>query len=225
MERESLTKMVNEWKRGVEGKWSSVQEEWSVEKGRLRRARDEWDLKTETLEDGTATWIESRLSIAQQCDGHPFMNGSARPNGQRRHPSILTPTTKNQLRRPTMAVRLQGCGHDLLERRTSQATQREGHTDNTEASWLTSVKARAAIQHPITPESSLVCSKEEPPRLDSTVIGPDGLLKDLVSGMPSHVHGQELNWNLQLAAHCTTTLGVVALSVVAAAVLWPVKPE
>ena len=45
-ERESLTEMINEWKKGVEGKWTSVQEEWSVEKDRLRRARDEWELKT-----------------------------------------------------------------------------------------------------------------------------------------------------------------------------------
>ena len=38
--------MINEWKKGVEGKWTSVQEEWSVEKDHLRRARDEWELKT-----------------------------------------------------------------------------------------------------------------------------------------------------------------------------------
>ena len=39
-ERESLTEMIDEWK-GFEGKWTSVQEEWSVEKDRLCRARDE----------------------------------------------------------------------------------------------------------------------------------------------------------------------------------------
>ena len=48
-ERESLTEMINEWKREVKGKWSSVQEEWIVEKDRLCRARDEWELKTKTV--------------------------------------------------------------------------------------------------------------------------------------------------------------------------------
>ena len=262
-ERESLTEMINEWKRGVEGKWSSVQEEWSVEKDRLRRARDEWEMKTKTLEDGIVARIESRLSITQQRDGHPFMNGSAKPNGQ----GLVTPPSPRSLSSDSMRPRSRKKRNGSSRGRTKSPSQiatppantdsddeeepaqasndgpatsrsrprspwttdessdSEGHADNTEASRLTSVKAKAAIQYPITPESSLVCAKEEPPRLDSTVIGPDGLPKDLVSGTLSHVHDQELNRNLQLAAHYTTTLGVVVLSVVAAAVLWRVKPE
>ena len=94
-ERESLTEMINGWKRGVEGKWSSVQEEWSVEEDCLRHARDKWELKTKRPKNGIVTRIESRLSIAQQQDGHPFMNGSAKPNGQglaRLAPTASLPT-------------------------------------------------------------------------------------------------------------------------------------
>ena len=86
-ERESLTEMINEWKKGVEGKWTCVQEGWSVEKDHLRRARDEWELKTKTIEDGILARVESRLSVIQQRDGHPFMNGSAKPNEQ----GLVTP--------------------------------------------------------------------------------------------------------------------------------------
>jgi hypothetical protein len=32
-DRESITDMINEWKKGVEGKWSSVQEEWNTSSG------------------------------------------------------------------------------------------------------------------------------------------------------------------------------------------------
>ena len=47
-ERESLTEMINDREKEVEGKWTSVQEEWSVEKGRLRHARGERESKVKT---------------------------------------------------------------------------------------------------------------------------------------------------------------------------------
>jgi hypothetical protein len=34
-ERETLTEMINEWKKGAEEKWTSIQEEWSAEGDRL----------------------------------------------------------------------------------------------------------------------------------------------------------------------------------------------
>jgi len=65
-EREYLSKIINEWKKGVEGKWTSVQEEWSVEKDHLCCTRDEWELKMKTIEDDILTCVESCLSIIQQ---------------------------------------------------------------------------------------------------------------------------------------------------------------
>ena len=97
-ERESLTEMINEWKRGVEGKWSSVQEEWSVKRDRLRRARDEWELETKTTEDGILSRVESRLSVIRQRDGHPFMNGSTKPNRQ----GLVTPPSPCSLSSDSM---------------------------------------------------------------------------------------------------------------------------
>lgn len=234
-ERESLTEMINEWKKGVEGKWSSVQEEWSVEKDRLRRARDEWELKTKTFEEGIVSRVESRLSVVQQRDGHPFMNGSAKPNGQ----GLVTPPSPRSLSSDSMRPRsrkkrngssrgrakspsqtvtppantdsdedgepaLASNGDSATSPRsrprspwtTDESSDSEGHADNTEASrlTLTSIKEKAVIQYPITPESSLVCAKEEPPRLDSSTTGPDGLVTDLVSRTLSHVHAQILNF-------------------------------
>jgi len=100
-ERESLTEIINDQKKGVEGKWSSVQEEWSVEKDRLRRARDEWESKAKTIKDDILTRIESRLSVIQQRDSHPFMNGSAKPNGQ----GLVTPPSSRSLSSDSMRPR------------------------------------------------------------------------------------------------------------------------
>ncbi|KAF9647808.1 hypothetical protein BDM02DRAFT_3244703 [Thelephora ganbajun] len=205
-ERESLTEMINEWKKGFEGKWVSVQEEWSVEKDHLCRARDEWELKTKTIEDGILARIESHLSVIRQRDSHPFTNGSTKPNGQglvtllspRRTESpsqIATPpanTDSDEDEEPVLisnngSATSPGHGHIPPGQRTSQG--------------------KATTQYPITPESSLVCAKEELPHLDSNVADSDGLSRDLY------------------AARYSAALGVVLLSVAAAAVIWRVKPE
>ena len=54
---------------------------------------------------------------------------------------------------------------------------------------LTSIEEEeAVIQYPITPESSLVCTKEEPPCPDSSVTDPEGLVADLMSRTREHPH-------------------------------------
>jgi hypothetical protein len=231
-ERETLTEMINEWKKGVEGKWTSVQEEWSAEKDRLRRARDEWELKTKTIEDGILARVESRLSLIQQRDGHRFMNGSAKPNGQ----GLVTPPSPRSLSSDSMRPRSRKKRNGSSRGRTKSPSQiatppantdsdddeepalisnngsatsprsrprspwttdessdSETQADNTESSRLTSIKEKAAIQYPITPESSLVCAKEEPPRLDSAMVGSDGLPNDIVSRTLPYARARVLN--------------------------------
>ena len=83
---------------GVEGKWTSVQEEWSVEKDRLRRAQDKWESKTKAIEDGILACVETRLSLIQPQDSHPFINGSAKPNGQ----GLVTPPSPCSLSSDSM---------------------------------------------------------------------------------------------------------------------------
>ncbi|KAI0300593.1 hypothetical protein B0F90DRAFT_1668384 [Multifurca ochricompacta] len=82
-ERASLTALVNEWKRGVEGQWGGVQEEWAHERARLARARDEWELRMHAVEkglEGTIAKVDAGLSALEQ-QRLPFQhkqNGSAR---------------------------------------------------------------------------------------------------------------------------------------------------
>jgi len=56
--------------------------EWSVEKGHLRRARDEWELKTKMIKDGIHVRAELCSTTIQQREGHPPITGSAKPNMQ-----------------------------------------------------------------------------------------------------------------------------------------------
>ncbi|KAI0254610.1 hypothetical protein BJV78DRAFT_1338898 [Lactifluus subvellereus] len=82
-ERASLTSLVNEWKKSVEGQWGGVQEEWAQERARLARARDEWESRVHAVEkglEGTITKVDAGLTALEQ-QRLPFQhkqNGNAR---------------------------------------------------------------------------------------------------------------------------------------------------
>lgn len=82
-ERASLSSLVNEWKKGVEGQWGGVQEEWAQERARLARARDEWELRVHAVEkglEGTIAKVDAGLTALDQQRPPPAhkQNGSAR---------------------------------------------------------------------------------------------------------------------------------------------------
>lgn len=82
-ERESLTAMLNEWKKGVEGQWSAVQEEWSQERERLNKAREEWETRAKTLEMGFDAKVNASVAsiIAVQRHHSYLPNGDIKLNG------------------------------------------------------------------------------------------------------------------------------------------------
>ena len=51
-ERESLTTMVMEWKKSIEGQWSNVREDWDKERERLSRAREQWESQSKSMDSG-----------------------------------------------------------------------------------------------------------------------------------------------------------------------------
>jgi len=82
-DRASLTSLVNEWKKGVEGQWGGVQEEWAQERTRLARARDEWESRVHAVEkglEGTIAKVDAGLTTLEQQRLPPphKQNGSAR---------------------------------------------------------------------------------------------------------------------------------------------------
>ncbi|KAI0635032.1 hypothetical protein C8Q77DRAFT_1156387 [Trametes polyzona] len=99
-ERESLTAMFTEWKKNVEGRWSSVQEDWNEERERLRRAKEEWESRMRAAEEtitGAAAKVESGLlSLAsfQAQQQQSFMNGNAKPHSSG---GLVTPPSPRSL--------------------------------------------------------------------------------------------------------------------------------
>ncbi|KAI6021229.1 hypothetical protein EDC04DRAFT_2901297 [Pisolithus marmoratus] len=82
-ERESLTVMLNEWKKSVEGQWSAVQEEWSQERERLHKAREEWENKAKSLEMGFDAKVNASVAsiIAVQRHHSYLPNGDIKLSG------------------------------------------------------------------------------------------------------------------------------------------------
>ena len=76
--KESITKILSEWKMSVQGQWSSIQEEWSQERERLNRAREEFEVKTRQVKEGLKkiSNLESTVNEVQQAQstqGHWLM--------------------------------------------------------------------------------------------------------------------------------------------------------
>ena len=83
-ERESLTTMLDEWKKSVEGQWSAVQEEWSQERERLNKAREEWEARAKSLETGFDAKVNASVAqsiIAVQRHQSYIPNGDIKLNG------------------------------------------------------------------------------------------------------------------------------------------------
>ncbi|KAI1798341.1 hypothetical protein LXA43DRAFT_24130 [Ganoderma leucocontextum] len=99
-ERESLTTMFSEWKKSVEGRWSSVQEDWLEERERLRRAKEEWESRMrsteETVTSATVKVETGLLSLAsfQAQHQHSLINGNAKPHASG---GLVTPPSPRSL--------------------------------------------------------------------------------------------------------------------------------
>jgi hypothetical protein len=121
-ERASLTSLFNEWKKGVEGQWGGVQEEWAEERERLARARDEWVLRVHAVEkglEGTIAKVDAGLTVLEQQRPPPphKQNGTARvglvaPPSPRSLSSDSDSPSKSQRKKRSAASRGRSCSKD-----------------------------------------------------------------------------------------------------------------
>ncbi|KAG6839549.1 hypothetical protein C0991_001581, partial [Blastosporella zonata] len=102
-EREVLTTMVSEWKKGMEGQWSSVREDWDKERSRLAAAREQWEGQVRSLDTGLAQLGEMQtqqeeikeLLAAQQQQQRTLVNGDAKHETE--HIGLVTPPSPRSL--------------------------------------------------------------------------------------------------------------------------------
>ncbi|KAF8881790.1 hypothetical protein BD779DRAFT_1473265 [Infundibulicybe gibba] len=267
-DRESLTQIIAEWKKSVEGQWSNVQEEWNQERERLSKAREEWENKVRLVDSGLEK-LESLQSSAaaallQQQQHHSLQqlaNGDAV-----RHSGLATPSSPRSLSADSgrhRARRRRSSGRARSASR-SRSGSRDGGADTDTDATLASVdsgttKVSTSSPRPSSPlghttqedfkalgngARSLATPEPSLRAVSSSLISSP----DIDTSPESELSKTELRSmdegervtnlaiasdqppspdyaNLQHPINVQTAVGVLVLSVAAAAVLWRVKPE
>ncbi|KXN86843.1 hypothetical protein AN958_09579 [Leucoagaricus sp. SymC.cos] len=140
--KQSLTEFFSEWKKTVEGQWSDVKEEWREERERMKRAREEWEVKMKSMDNNldkmnqlhtTTTSLVKDISSQkqelsriqervqsqfQQVVGLRMANGEATKHG--RSSGLVTPPS------PRSQSSDSGGGRRRRKRRSASAGSAEG---------------------------------------------------------------------------------------------------
>ncbi|KAI6132396.1 hypothetical protein EV401DRAFT_1917556 [Pisolithus croceorrhizus] len=241
-ERESLTAMLNEWKKGVEGQWSAVQEEWSQERERLNKAREEWENRAKTLEMGFDAKVNASVaSIIAVQRHHPYLpNGDIKLNGGA---GLVTPPSpvsvasnpgrsKSRRRRSSSSR-----GRSRSPSPVSSIEMIEGVSNADLANHSNPGSRRASDRYtrdrslsPSIPDDSSEpeLSRKRAAPGTQYLITPDASVKDSPGRQSSTVVSADSNvessmpksdHNLRLAT------GILVLGIATAAVIWRVKQE
>ncbi|KAF9463266.1 hypothetical protein BDZ94DRAFT_1259519 [Collybia nuda] len=253
-EGESLTSMINEWKKSMEGQWSSVREDWNKERERLNQAREEWENKVRTMDTGLErlATLQSAASAFQQQhqhQQHPMMNGDAM-----KHIGLVTPPSPRSLSSDSNRPRRRRSRSGGSRRGRSGQRSRSGSgsrdgvdtdTDATLASEEMGPSPSKIVALSFSSGHSAEADDEGEeedtvlgvrPKTQPTEVGaetlatPDSSVYKLSqSGVQTAdqnppVKGVTSRADLH-AIHMQTAIGVLVLSVAAAAVIWRVKPE
>jgi hypothetical protein len=263
-QRESLTEAINQWKKNVEGQWSSVQEEWESERERLRKATEEWERRQREVEstvEVAVTRVDEGVgrieTLVREQNARPFTNGDIK-----REHGLVTPPSPRSLSADSGRSRHRRRHHRRASRSSSpgaastddgsslpaldpshetSSSSSEGaasvpaslatsFTDSPRrkhAQWPFSrgvavaqdddddvprrVKIESKMQYPLTPKASL----DDEAMAKASGSGTSGMKN-------SGIHVQPPDQQL---AQYSSIIGMIVLSVAAAAVLYRVKPE
>ncbi|KZT20899.1 hypothetical protein NEOLEDRAFT_1140250 [Neolentinus lepideus HHB14362 ss-1] len=248
-ERESLKELLNEWKKSVEGQWSGVQEEWHQERERLRKAREEFESRTKAVEekvgsavsrvDGGLAKLHFQVSQNLPTNGDALVNsggGLVTPPSPRSLSSDSIRSRQRRKRASSSRGRTSSRSHSRSRNGTTGSTSSDSLAEGENIAipcahsspksrprspWISDDssdseaaadkgKGQAVSQYPPTPESSTLLQRPSPSsaKVPATQQTPQ-------SKSQSDMH----------LAQVSTAVGVLMLSVAAAAVIWRVKPE
>ncbi|KAH9918701.1 uncharacterized protein BXZ73DRAFT_52796 [Epithele typhae] len=245
-ERESLTSMFAEWKKNVEGKWSSVHEDWTEERERLRRARDEWESRMRAAEETVstaATKVENGLMSLASFQAHQqqkFMNGNAKPHSSG---GLVTPpsprslsaeSTRPRNRRKRAASRGRTRSRSISPSPTDDGADNLVSLDATSSEssfpgprrrspWSVDDSSDSEGTHPSESGDVPEGSRKMPFPITPTSVSPDA---PFPGAFPPADRPDVSSLSVQYPLHqVQTVFGVTVLLVAAAAVVWRVKPE
>ncbi|KAJ7034774.1 hypothetical protein C8F04DRAFT_1101088 [Mycena alexandri] len=230
-EPESVSAALLSLKNSLQGQWSTVQEEWAQERERLKRTRDDWESQMRGVVDER---IKAKFSAH---DGFaPSLSGVSYANG-----GLATPPSPRSLSADS--------AHARRRRRRSGSRGRSGSprgadvpgspvSDDAITELARNGTGRGGVL--ATPESSVHTSSIS--SFDGRALGPGFASSSSSAGSPtaekseSALNGNRAvltgngknanaNANENATMHIQTAIGVLVLSVAAAAVIWRVKPE
>ncbi|KAJ7725938.1 hypothetical protein B0H16DRAFT_1781436 [Mycena metata] len=230
-EPESVSAALLSLKSSLQGQWSTVQEEWAQERERLKRARDDWESQMRGVVDER---IKAKFSAHDRFA--PSSSGVSYANG-----GLATPPSPRSLSADST--------HARRRRRRSGSRGRSGSprgadvpgspvSDDAITELASNGKARGGVL--ATPDSSVHASSIS--SFDGRALGPGFASSSSSAGSPtaekseSALNGNRAaltgngknanaNANENATMHIQTAIGVLVLSVAAAAVIWRVKPE
>jgi len=218
-----------EWKKGVEGQWSAVQEEWGAERERLRRA-------FEGLENGLDARVSTVVASHVQAQTHArLQNGDLKlhtPNGT--NPiggGLVTPPS------PVSVASNPGRGKARRRRRSRSPSVSSIELDEKNGNGIVDGNDAGRSRSP-SPGPSIAGSEPEvegelekhegvqPLTPESSITDAGGT--DTVEKKPQLQMQTQTEVTQRLHSASTTltaAVGVLVLSVAAAAVLYRMKPE
>jgi len=259
--------VVSQWKKTVEGQWSSVQEEWVSERERLRKATEEWERRQreiETTVEVAVTRVDEGVgrmeTLTREHLTRQFTNGeikrehglvtppsprslsadSARSRHRRRHhrrasrsssPGAASTDDASSLPALDPSHETSSSSSDgaasvppsLATSFTDSPRRKRAHwpfargvavaQDEDEDESPPRVKVEGKAQYPLTPKASF--DDEAMAKASSSSSGLAGVKS-------SGIHAQPPDQQL---AQYSSVIGMIVLSVAAAAVLYRVKPE
>ncbi|KAL0958532.1 hypothetical protein HGRIS_000673 [Hohenbuehelia grisea] len=98
-QHDSLTSVLAEFKKSVEGQWSTVRNEWAEERSRLAKVAEEWEARAKRVDNGlgvlqlhAATSSSDGAGILPNGIAHPKLNGRTASSG-----GLVTPPSPRSL--------------------------------------------------------------------------------------------------------------------------------
>ncbi|KAF7326400.1 Glycosyltransferase family 69 protein [Mycena venus] len=225
----AVTAALLSFKNSLQGQWSSVQEEWAQERERLKRTRDDWENQMRGMVDER---IKAKFTNSFPAPmSYPHANGGLATPPSPRSLSADSAHGRRRRRRSTSRGRsgspkgVNGNG-DILN--GSDSAPGSPMSDDA----ITELALRGGGVLP-TPESSVHASSLS--SFDGKALLSSAAASDIAPTSPPaeaekslralNGSGQHKNQNDNTAMHIQTAIGVLVLSVAAAAVIWRVKPE
>ncbi|KAF6743335.1 hypothetical protein DFP72DRAFT_1100492 [Ephemerocybe angulata] len=245
--KESLSERITEWMKNVEVKWNNVQEEWNLERERLGRAREEWERRVASLgqgQQGTGSGFSTNIGAYGRVGNGDVVkhNGLVTPPSPRSQSSDSGRYRRRVRRRNNAAAAKKeesasASGGESGDTDEEGAERSVGSTSlatsasssfgvSTGASALANATADTAedLKEKVmlaTPEASVYQDKLT--TLSKGVVENDAEVVKEES--PEGVSEKAVSDRERNMIHVQTAVGVLLLSVAAAAVIWKVKPE